>query len=466
MGDSIHGVLGICHVANQACPLICYKSRILFLPKGVSVMNICVIGAGYVGLTTAAVLAELGHEVNCIDQDKHKIEMLNNGEVPIYEPGLKELIYKNYNYLTFAESLDGYIKRASVVIICVGTPSWEDGSTNLCYINSVIDDLSSRINSYKTIITKSTVPPGTNEWIYTKLLEKGVPPHLFNVVSNPEFLREGSAIHDMFHADKIVIGLRPDDQQSLSVVQEMYSGISSPYIVTSLNGAEMIKYASNAFLATKISFINEIARICEAFHVDVSDVAKGLGLDPRIGPQFLQAGLGYGGSCFPKDIKSLEQTALSKNIQPHILRAVQTVNDTQIDIYIRKLRLTLDDLPNRKIAVLGIAFKPNTDDTRYSPAERFIRELSESGCIIHAYDPKAKLDDHHRPNVIQKTTVNEAIHEADCVFIATDWEEFKQLNWSEVKQLMKGTIIFDARNCLNREKVEQCGLHYIGVGRG
>ncbi|WP_027408899.1 UDP-glucose dehydrogenase family protein [Anoxybacteroides tepidamans] len=429
-------------------------------------MNICIVGAGYVGLTTAAVLAELGHQVDCVDQNNYKIEQLNNGYVPIYEPGLKELIDKNNDRLTFTTSLAHSIKRASVVIICVGTPSLEDGTTDLRYLQSVTDDLPNYIDSYKTIITKSTVPPGTNEWIRARLIEKGVPPHLFAVVSNPEFLREGSAISDMLHADKIVVGLRSDDNRSLPIVQKIYDGISAPYIITSLTGAEMIKYASNAFLATKISFINEIARICDAFKVNVNDVAKGIGHDPRIGPHFLQAGLGYGGSCFPKDVKSLEQTARFKNIQPHILQAVQFVNDSQIDVYINKLRETLNDLSTKTIAVLGIAFKPNTDDTRESPAERFIRHLSKTGCIIRAYDPKAKLSSDHQANVTQTATSKEAICGADCLVIATDWAEFQQLDWREVKKWMKGNIVLDARNCLQREAIEECGLQYIGVGAG
>lgn len=428
-------------------------------------MNICIIGAGYVGLTTAAVLAELGHEVCCVDQNKQKIEQLNNGHIPIYEPGLQELIHKNKQRLTFTDSFDEGMKN-SVIIICVGTPSWTDGSTDLRYIQSVIDDLSSRIDSYKTIITKSTVPPGTNEWMYTRLLEKGVPSHLFDIVSNPEFLREGSAISDMLHADKIVVGLRHDDNRSLPVIQAMYSSIDAPYIVTSLNGAEMIKYASNAFLATKISFINEIARICDAFGVNVNDVAKGIGCDPRIGPHFLQAGLGYGGSCFPKDVKSLERTARSQHIEPHLLKAVQLVNDSQIDVYIHKLQQALDHLPQRTVAVLGISFKPNTDDTRDSPAERFIRQLSQTGCLILAYDPKATLSNDHRPNVVQTKTIHEAIDGADAVVVATDWAEFQQLDWAEVKKQMNGTVVLDARNCLKRKEIEQCGLHYIGVGSG
>lgn len=427
-------------------------------------MKIAIIGAGYVGLTSAAVLAELGHTICCVDQDLHKIEQLKNGHVPIYEPGLSELIEKNKSSLFFTTSLaEG--AAFPVIIICVGTPSLPDGSTDLRFIQSVIDQLAPHIHSHKTIITKSTVPPGTNEWIYETLIEKGVPSHLFHLVSNPEFLREGAAISDMLHADKIVVGLRSDDTESLEVIKAMYAGISAPYIVTSLTGAEMIKYASNAFLAMKISFINEIARICDAFSVNVNDVAKGIGCDPRIGPHFLQAGLGYGGSCFPKDVRSLEQTARLKNIEPLLLQATQRVNEAQIDVYLRKLHETVYDLPRQTIAVLGIAFKPNTDDTRESPAERFIYQLSNIGCTIRAYDPKAKLSS-DMPNVVQTSTLTEALNEADVLVVATDWPEFQQLDWEKVKQLMNGIIVLDARHCLNRMKLEEAGLHYIGVGVG
>jgi UDPglucose 6-dehydrogenase len=263
-------------------------------------MKVCIVGAGYVGLTTAAVLAELGHQIHCVDQNETRVEQLKHGHIPIYEPGLKEMIERNRGRLAFTASLKPAVQRASVVIICVGTPSLADGKTDLQYVQSVIDELSTCIDSHKTIITKSTVPPGTNEWVRASLLEKGVPAQRFGLVSNPEFLREGSAIFDMLHADKIVVGLHRDDDRSLAIVQKLYEGINAPYVVTSLTGAEMIKYASNAFLATKISFINEMARICDAFQVNVNDVAKGIGYDPRIGPHFLQAGLGYGGSCFPK----------------------------------------------------------------------------------------------------------------------------------------------------------------------
>ncbi|WP_374717294.1 UDP-glucose dehydrogenase family protein [Geobacillus thermodenitrificans] len=426
-------------------------------------MNICIIGAGYVGLTTAAVLAELGHEVHCIDHDERKIHLLNNGEVPFYEPGLEELITKNCNYLTFSGRWD-YIKRAAVIVICVGTPPRPDGSADLRYIEAVLDRLAATIESYKTIVTKSTVPPGTNEWMRAELIRKGVAPHLFRIVSNPEFLREGSAVYDMFHPDKIVVGLEPDDDRSLAVVQAMYAGINAPYVTTSLTGAELIKYAANAFLATKISFINEMARICDAFAVDINDVARGIGFDPRIGPHFLQAGLGYGGSCFPKDVKALEHAARSRDVEPRLLQAVQSVNATQIDVCLNKLNKELAPLNGKKIAVLGIAFKPNTDDTRFSPAEALIRQLSGSGCTVAAYDPKATLTA-PLANVIQVQSVHEAIQDADGLIIATDWDEFRTLDWSEVKAAMNGTLVFDGRNCLDRRAVEQSGLRYVGVGR-
>ncbi|WP_025948650.1 UDP-glucose dehydrogenase family protein [Geobacillus thermocatenulatus] len=426
-------------------------------------MNICIIGAGYVGLTTAAVLAELGHDVHCIDHDERKIRLLNNGEIPFYEPGLEELIAKHHHDLTFSGRWDD-IKRAAVVVICVGTPPRPDGSTDLRYIEAVLNRLATMIESYKTIVTKSTVPPGTNEWMRAELIRKGVKPQLFRIVSNPEFLREGSAVYDMFHPDKIVVGLEPDDDQSLAVMQAVYAGINAPYLTTSLTGAELIKYAANAFLATKISFINEMARICDAFTVDVNDIARGIGLDPRIGSHFLRAGLGYGGSCFPKDVKALEHAARSRQVEPHLLKAVQTVNATQLDFCFQKLNEQLAPLTDKKITVLGIAFKPNTDDTRVSPAEALIRRLSENGCTIAAYDPKATLSE-PLARVTQVQSVYEAIQGADGLVIATDWDEFRTLDWEQVKAAMNGTLVFDGRNCLDRHAVEQSGLRYMGVGR-
>lgn len=277
-------------------------------------MDICIIGSGYVGITSAAVLADLGHDVICVDKDQEKIQALQKGECPIYEPDLKELIHKNRNRLQFSCDIDNAIRQSPVIFIAVGTPSTSSGKTDLKYIYSVIDLLVPAITSYKTIITKSTVPPGTNQQLYETLIKRGVSSALFNIVSNPEFLREGSAVHDMLIPDRTIIGIQKDDTKSLKIMQDIYKEISAPFLCTGLNEAEMIKYTSNVFLATKISFINEISRICDAYNIDIVEVAKGIGYDFRINPHFLQAGMGYGGSCFPKDLHSLIYTANDRHV--------------------------------------------------------------------------------------------------------------------------------------------------------
>ncbi len=428
-------------------------------------MKVCVIGAGYVGLTSSAVIAELGHEVICVDKDETKINQLNSGLIPIYEPGLSELLNKNAERLSFSIDIEKAIKESSIIMIAVGTPSLPDGSTNLTYIYSVIEDLASSIESYKTIITKSTVPPGTNEMIDSMLSTK-IKPSLFNVVSNPEFLREGTAVKDMLFPDKTLIGIKPSDKKSIDIMKKLYQGLEAPFIITTLTGAELTKYASNAFLAMKISFINEIARLCEAYDVDVMDVAKGIGTDPRIGSQFLRAGLGYGGSCFPKDVSSLHHTAQKKKVQTPILEAIQDINRTQVKEYISKLIKLVPELSAQKIAVLGISFKPDTDDIRYSKAIEVIEELAKIGCEIHAYDPIAFLPKGNLGHVIQGKDLDSVIKDAHCLFIATEWTEFSTIDWQKVKGLMSGNIIVDGRNCLNKENLEKMGFYYLGVGRG
>lgn len=427
-------------------------------------MNICVIGAGYVGLTSASVLANLGNHVICIDKNINKINELNQGIIPIFEPGLKELIVKNKSHLMFSHNLRQGIAESTILLIAVGTPSNSDGSSDLSYIYSVIDEISPHITSYKTIITKSTVPPGTNEQIIQRLQTNGVKSTLFDVVSNPEFLREGTAIQDMIHADRIVVGLSADDHRSIDIMKKMYVGLQSPYIVTSLNGAEMIKYASNSFLALKISFINELARICDQFQVNIQDVANGMGTDARISPHFLQAGLGFGGSCFPKDVRALEYSAKSKHIKPIMLEALQEVNQSQVDVYVKKIQDTLPNLKDKTISVLGIAFKANTDDIRESQALRLIEHVSKLGAKVSAYDPKASLPFEIK-NVNQVLNLDESLQDADCVIIATDWGVFKELDWTHVKSLMRGNTIIDARNCLDKDQIEKNGLNYIGLAR-
>ena len=424
-------------------------------------MNVCIIGAGYVGLTTAAVLAKLGHTVHCIDENEQKIAALQRGDVPIYEPGLAELLTDYASRLFFHRDGQKHIQEADVVFICVGTPPDSKGKPDVSYVNRAIDLLIPHVSDHQTLVIKSTVPIGTNERISNDLKRKGK--HV-RIVSNPEFLREGSAIYDSLHPDRIVIGLRGDDDRSLSVMQTLYAGIHAPYVVTSLNGAEMIKYAANAFLATKISFINEIARLCDVYHVDVTDVAKGIGLDERIGRHFLQAGIGYGGSCFPKDVAALIQMAYEQMVRPYMLEATKTINDTQLNWYIQKIKRTLGELAGKRIAVLGIAFKPNTDDIRESPALSFIKKLHALGADVIAHDPKAAV-----PNDIavkQAKTIHEAMQKADALIVATDWDAYKQLNWEEVKQTMNGNVVIDGRNCLSRDDVMKAGLNYIGVGRG
>ncbi|MEK4469887.1 MULTISPECIES: UDP-glucose dehydrogenase family protein [Bacillus] len=427
-------------------------------------MNICIIGSGYVGLTSAVVLADLGHHVICVDKDQNKINALQKGEYPIYEPGLTELMHKHQKRLQFRSDVDQVIQQTPVILIAVGTPSMSNGKTDLTYIYSVIDMLAQTIKSYKTIITKSTVPPGTNQLMREMLIKKGVESSLFNIVSNPEFLREGSAVHDMLFPDRTVVGIQKDDTKSLEIMQALYKGIQAPFFPTSLNEAEMIKYASNAFLATKISFINEIARICDAYHIDITEVAKGVGYDFRINPHFLQAGLGYGGSCFPKDLNSLIYTANSKQVPVPILQAVQSINSTQVDLYIEKIKNNLKNPSSNRLTILGISFKPNTDDTRYSLSVTLIEKLIPLGYEIHAYDPIALLPSHMKKQVTQHTELEPSITNSDCIIIATEWDEFKTLDWQQVKRLMRGCKIVDGRNCIKQNEIVKHGLQYIGIG--
>ncbi|HDR4909285.1 TPA: UDP-glucose/GDP-mannose dehydrogenase family protein [Bacillus cereus] len=427
-------------------------------------MDICIIGSGYVGITSAAVLADLGHDVICVDKDQEKIHSLQKGECPIYEPDLKELIHKNRNRLQFSCDIDNAIRQSPVIFIAVGTPSTSSGKTDLKYIYSVIDLLVPAITSYKTIITKSTVPPGTNQLLYETLIKRGVSSALFNIVSNPEFLREGSAVHDMLIPDRTIIGIQKGDTTSLKIMQDIYKGISAPFLCTGLNEAEMIKYTSNVFLATKISFINEISRICDAYNIDIVEVAKGIGYDFRINPHFLQAGMGYGGSCFPKDLHSLIYTANDRHVAVPILQAVQSINSTQIDLYVEKIKKAIKE-PSKKITVLGIAFKPNTDDIRSSLAVILLEKLIPHGYDLHAYDPKAFLPSHLKRQVTQHDNLESSITNSDCIIIATEWDEFKMLNWKQVKQVMKGCTIVDGRNCIAKDEIEKYGLQYIGVGR-
>ncbi len=426
-------------------------------------MNVCIIGSGYVGLTTGAVLAQLGHHVTCVDKDQKKVKTLNDGKVPIFEPGLEELIQENAKKgtLSFSTEIRKAIQKNEIIMIAVGTPLRPDQTTDLSYIESVVEDLANSITSNKIIITKSTVPVGTNEWMNRTLIQKGVRPDLFDLVSNPEFLKEGTAIDNMLNPDKIVVGTT--NEKVVDTVKQLYKGLDTTYIVTNLNGAELIKYASNAFLSTKISFINELARISDAFDVDIKTISKALGTDPRIGPHFLNAGIGYGGSCFPKDLTTLTYSAISKQVVPYLLHAVQKVNDTQVDYYLEKLQDFIPDLSSARIALWGLAFKPGTDDTRHSPAIRLIERLTALDCVVQGYDPVAVLK---HSSFQQMSDLYDSVKDCDVLILVTEWEEFHEnVDWGKVKQYMKGSVILDGRNVLDPNVVHQYGFQYQGVGR-
>lgn len=426
-------------------------------------MNICIVGAGYVGLTTAAVLANIGHTVFCTDRDMDKINKLRKGIVPIYEPGLTEMITlgQEEGRLFFAANVKRHMMNCPVIMIAVGTPSAKNGSADMKYIRSVIKDLSLVIRSPKTIIMKSTVPPGTADWMDTLLQECGVSLDLFELASNPEFLREGSAIEDTIHPDRIVIGAKK--KETALKVKELYNAIETKFLLTGRREAELIKYASNAFLATKISFINEISRVCDAFNADITEVAQGIGMDDRIGPKFLQAGLGYGGSCFPKDVNALSYSASSKDVELELLEAVKKINRSQLEIYMNKLNHKLGK--NRghvRIAVWGATFKENTDDIRYSQAIAFMKKLTKQGYQVYAYDP---LVSPPIQSVVWCSDKYEAVEQADALVIATGWPELIDADWGRVKLLMKRNIILDGRNCLDKITMEAYGFELAGVGR-
>lgn len=426
-------------------------------------MNICTVGAGYVGLTTSAVLAELGHVVDNVDHDESKINRLNQGDIPIYEPGLSELVERNRKKrkLYFSTEILESIARSNIIVIAVGTPSAPDGSANLVYVRNVLLTLASSIRTYKIIVIKSTVPPGTGDWAEALLLDQGISGKLFDIVSNPEFLREGTAIDDTLHPDRIVIGA--SNAAAAHTIRAMYNGIKGEMLITGRAEAELIKYGSNAFLATKLSFVNELARVCDVYQADITEVAAGIGMDNRIGGKFLQAGIGYGGSCLPKDVNALIAAAAAKGRDFKLLRVVAEVNASQLDVYVRKLEEVIGPLDSSKhIAVWGAAFKENTDDIRYSQAIALMEKLAVSGCRLTAYDP---LVAPAISGVEWKTNALEAAQHADALVVATGWLEFIHRNWEEIKSAMKGCVIMDGRNVLDKAELEKAGFRYVGVGR-
>ena len=430
-------------------------------------MNICVVGTGYVGLVTGAVFADLGNEVVCVDNAVEKIDALCRGRMPIYEPGLEEVVARNVadGRLSFTTDLDAALRRSVIVFITVGTPPKEGGQTDLSAVEAVARQIGRAMERYTVVVNKSTVPVGTGEFV-REVIERNQKTRVpFDVVSNPEFLREGSAIEDTLRPDRIVIGA-PTQQVAMTLL-ELYAPLERPMIITDVPSAEMIKYASNAFLATKISFMNSIANICELAGADVTQVMKGMGLDPRIGGAFLQAGLGYGGSCFPKDTESLVHTAGVLGYDFALLRAVVETNADRAPHFVRAIEKALAPLDDKRIAVLGLAFKPNTDDMREAKSIDVVRRLLELGATVRAYDPVAAQNARTvlPAAVVYCESPYDAAAEADAVALVTEWNEFKFLNLERLRAVMRRPIVFDGRNLWEPERMRRLGFEYHSIGR-
>ena len=430
-------------------------------------MNICVVGTGYVGLVTGAVFADLGNDVICVDNVREKIEGLKQGRMPIYEPGLEEMVARNVTdgRLTFTTSLADGVKRSELVFIAVGTPAKTNGETDLSAVEDVARGIARAMDSYKVIVNKSTVPVGTGDLVREIIAKNQPRPVAFDVVSNPEFLREGSAIEDTLRPDRIVIGA-PTQQVAMTLL-ELYAQLGRPMIITDVPSAEMIKYASNAFLAAKISFVNAIANVCELAGADVTQVIKGLGLDPRIGPAFLQAGLGFGGACLPKDVESLIQTAATLGYDFKLLKSVAEINRERAQHFVETMRKALGPLDDKVIAVLGLAFKPNTDDMREAKSVEVVALLHEAGATIKAYDPVATENARRLlpRGVTYCASPYEAAEKADALALVTEWNEFKFLNLERLRSLMRRPVIFDGRNFYEPDRMRRLGFEYYSVGR-
>ncbi|HEY0781892.1 MAG TPA: UDP-glucose/GDP-mannose dehydrogenase family protein [Thermoanaerobaculia bacterium] len=432
-------------------------------------MKICVVGSGYVGLVTGACLADFGMHVVGVDKDHAKVEALSQGKVPIYEPGLETLVQKNMEEgrLSFSTDLGPAIEEAQAVFIAVGTPPKSDGSADLTFIREVAASIGQHLNGYKIVVTKSTVPIGTGKMIESIVKEGAGGHHPFAVVSNPEFLREGSAIDDFMHPDRVVIGTR--DPRASELMLDVYSPLAAadvPFIITDVESAELIKYASNGFLATKISFINEVAHLCEALGANVEVVSRGMGLDNRIGPKFLHPGPGFGGSCFPKDTRAVAQIARDSGLQFRIIEAVLEVNEATKERMIGKIERAMGSVAGKTVAVLGLSFKPNTDDIRESPALPIVQGLLDGGATVRAFDPEAMpackplfpaVEFHDNPY--------DAAAGVDAVVILTEWNQFRKLELDQLRALMRRPLVIDLRNLYEPDKMAAAQFEYVSIGR-
>jgi UDPglucose 6-dehydrogenase len=451
-------------------------------------VSICVIGSGYVGLVAAACFAEMGHRVICVDNDEARVKLLQEGGVPIFEEHLPELLARHRDRgVVFTSDLGGAVESSEAIFIAVGTPQGESGAADLSYVEAVVSEIARSIRGYKVIVEKSTVPVYTNEWIRRVLHRHGVDPNSFQVVSNPEFLREGTAVCDFLHPDRIVVGA--GDERSAAVMRRIYEPLtggsyySQPgalagqcstarparLVVTSAQSAEIIKHASNAFLALKISFINAVANLAEAVDADIEDIAAGMGSDSRIGPKFLRAGLGYGGSCFPKDVAAFHWVAQQRGIEFQLLQEIRKINDTQREIFFNKVLSALWTLRGKRLAALGLAFKGDTDDIRESPALEIVKKLLNAGAIVTAYDPaameRAKEVMPASGNLSYAESAYEAAKGADAVLILTDWKEFGRLDLVKLNQAVRFPIVVDGRNLYKPQQMAEHGFTYVSMGR-
>jgi UDPglucose 6-dehydrogenase len=432
-------------------------------------MHIAVIGTGYVGLVTGACFAEFGVDVTCVDIDEGKIARLSAGEMPIYEPGLEQLVAKNTQSgrLRFTTNMKQAVEQALVIFLAVGTPPKSDGSPDLSFVEAAARSVAEHMNGYKVIVTKSTVPIGTGERI-RKLIRQHQKSKLnFGIVSNPEFLREGAAINDFMRPDRVVIGSR--DEEAIAIMRDLYRPlylIEAPFVLTSLEAAELAKYAANAFLATKISFINEIANLCDSIGCDVHDVARAIGMDRRIGAKFLHPGPGFGGSCFPKDTRALASVARDFGHESLIVDAVIEVNRRQRQAMMPKIEKLVGDLKGKTVAVLGLAFKPETDDMREAPAIDIINGLLKRGASVRAYDPVAMKEAAEiLPGIEYSADEYATVRDADALVFVTEWNQFRALDMKRIRDLMKSPKIADLRNIYDPEDMRELGFEYVGVGR-
>ncbi len=429
-------------------------------------MKVCMIGTGYVGLVSGTCFAEIGHNVICVDNDEKKIEILKNGKIPIYEPGLLELVQKNVatGRLKFSTSINEGVRESLFIFIAVGTPPKESGEPDLSSIENVASDIGEAMEDYKIVVEKSTVPVQTGKWIRTvieRFNKKDIP---FDVASNPEFLREGSAINDFLKPDRIVLGV--ESERAKEKLLELYQPINAPKMITDLASAELIKHASNSFLSMKISFINALSIICEKSGADIKKVAEGIGLDKRIGRDFLNAGAGFGGFCFPKDLKAFIGIAQKLGYDFRLLKEVERINEEQMLYVVKKLENLLWNLKSKQIGILGLSFKPNTDDMRFAPSITIINELKRQGATIKAYDPVAmERAKEVMPDIEYCPDAYSVAKNSDGIILVTEWEEFKNLNLKKLKELMRQPVFLDGRNLFEPEEMKKIGFIYTGIGR-